>query len=224
MNYKAIVLDLDGTLMTSKNEISLITQNLLIEIQKQGITVILASGRPTYGILKASEKLQLQNYGGYILAYNGGKIINMKNRQVIHESSLTVPTIHELFDASRDLKVGIMAYTDDYIITQDDDEYIQTESRLNNMPIVRVPHFKDAIQVNSAKCLMTAEESHLVHVEQILKDKYSESLSISRSLPYFLECMPKGIDKAQCLAILVNYLNLTKDEVIAIGDGYNDVS
>lgn len=224
MGYKAIVLDLDGTLMTSKNIISSKTRDLLIEIQQKGIVVVLASGRPSYGIFKAAAELQLEQYGGYILSFNGGRIMNMKNKTLVHDSSLDVPTIHELYEASRELNVGIMAYTDDAIITQDDDEYIQLESKLNNMPISKVEHFKDAVTFTSTKCLLTAHEQHLIEVEKTLKAKYQNTLSISRSLPFFLECMPKGIDKAACLNILVNHLNMTKDDVIACGDGFNDIS
>ena len=71
---------------------------------------------------------------------------------------------------------------------------------------------------------MTGDAEHLAEVEQREKDKYGGKLSIYRSEPYFLEIMPKGIDKAQSLQRLLDHLGLTKNEMIACGDGFNDLS
>ena len=51
MNYKLLVLDLDGTLTNSKKEITPFTREVLIKAQQQGLHLVLASGRPTYGIV-----------------------------------------------------------------------------------------------------------------------------------------------------------------------------
>lgn len=72
MKYKLLVLDLDGTLTNAKKEITENTRQTLIEAQEQGIKIVLASGRPTYGIAPLANQLELQKYEGYILAYNGG--------------------------------------------------------------------------------------------------------------------------------------------------------
>lgn len=53
-----------------------------------------------------------------------------------------------------------------------------------------------------------------------LKDR----MGVFRSEPYFLELVPKGIDKAQSLAVLLKEIGMTKDEMIAVGDGFNDLS
>ena len=50
MNYKLLVLDLDGTLTDSKKKITAHTHDTLIEAQRQGVRIVLASGRPTYGV------------------------------------------------------------------------------------------------------------------------------------------------------------------------------
>ena len=71
-NYRLLVLDLDGTLTNSKKEISDRNLNTLLHLQQQGVRIVLASGRPTYGIAPLAETLQLKQYGGFILSYNGG--------------------------------------------------------------------------------------------------------------------------------------------------------
>ena len=68
MKYKMIVLDLDGTLTNEKKEITPRTLEALMNAQKLGVKIVLASGRPTFGITPLAAQLQLSLYGGYILA------------------------------------------------------------------------------------------------------------------------------------------------------------
>ncbi|ERJ11202.1 Cof-type HAD-IIB family hydrolase [Haloplasma contractile] len=224
MTYKALVLDMDGTLLTSENKISDRTKEKLMEIQEKGFRLILASGRPTFGMLKIARELKLDHYGSFILPFNGGKIIQMNDSTIIHDSSLDEDMIHELYEVSREYKVGLMAYTPENIITEDDDEYITKESEINKMPINRVQSFKEAFRTKSVKCLMTGHGDYLAELETKMKERYKGKLSISRSMPFFLECMPLGIDKAQSIERLLNHIGLSVDEVIACGDGYNDVA
>ena len=74
MSYKMIALDLDGTLTNSKKEISEHTKHTLIDTQKEGKIVVLATGRPIEGVVIFAKQLELEVYGGYILSFNGGVI------------------------------------------------------------------------------------------------------------------------------------------------------
>ena len=74
MNYKMIALDLDGTLTNSEKKVSPRTKETLIDIQKQGKIVVLATGRPIQGAVDIAKELELDVYGGYILSFNGGII------------------------------------------------------------------------------------------------------------------------------------------------------
>mgnify|MGYP003300671367 FL=1 len=88
MKYKILVLDLDGTLTNNKKEITEHTLRTLIDTQERGIKIVLASGRPTYGIVPIAEKLELKKYGGYILSYNGGEITNWQTGELMYENVL----------------------------------------------------------------------------------------------------------------------------------------
>ncbi|MGE5670795.1 MAG: HAD-IIB family hydrolase, partial [Fibrobacterota bacterium] len=121
MKYKLLVLDLDGTLTNSKKQISARTKSTLIKAQERGITIVLASGRPTYGIVPLAEELQLAKFGGYILSYNGGTIINWKTKEVIHESLISsekLPLLHEMAVKNG---VEIISYQNEHIISESSD-------------------------------------------------------------------------------------------------------
>lgn len=75
MDYKLIAVDLDGTLTNSKKEVSPRNRYALLEAQKKGKKVIITSGRHPIGVYPIAEDLMLAHYGGYIMSFNGGKII-----------------------------------------------------------------------------------------------------------------------------------------------------
>lgn len=55
-------------------------------------------------------------------------------------------------------------------------------------------------------------------------DHLKDRMGVFRSEPYFLELVPKGIDKARSLSVLLKEINMKKEEMIAVGDGFNDLS
>lgn len=100
MDYQILALDLDGTLTNSKKEITRPTREALIDIQKNGKKVILASGRPTVGVMPLSSKLKLQEYGGYVLSFNGGHIMDCQSGRVIYNRTLSSDIVAPLYGSS----------------------------------------------------------------------------------------------------------------------------
>ena len=83
MKYKMIALDLDGTLKSSDATGRIIlpkTKKILIELAKKGIVIVLASGRPTAGLYAEANELQLNDFGGYLLSFNGAKVVNYQTK------------------------------------------------------------------------------------------------------------------------------------------------
>ena len=74
------------------------------------------------------------------------------------------------------------------------------------------------------KYIMLDDGDYLATVEPKVKAALGKNFSVYRSEPFFLEILPKGIDKAQSLERLLKRLGLTREQMIACGDGYNDLS
>ncbi len=225
MAYEILVLDIDGTLTNSQKEITKKTLDAILKIQKRGHIVVLASGRPTPGILNLAKELNLSKYNGYILSYNGAKIINCATNEIIHNKVIDRALIPSIYEAALLHEVGIISYEGDTVIAGTPiDEYMIKESKINNLPIKQVEDFVKYINFDINKLIMTHEPAHLEKVEIILKEQFRDSLNIYRSEPYFLEIMPLNIDKAYSLSILLEHLGLSKDQMISCGDGYNDLT
>ena len=225
MKYKIIVLDLDGTLTNSKKEISTPTLEALLDIQQKGYKVILASGRPTPGIVKLGNELQLNKFGGYILSYNGAKIINCQTNETIFQKTLPIDVIPYLYETAVSFNVGIISYDEGKVIVgREIDKYIELEGKINNIKLQKVNDFVGYLNYPVNKCLMTGEHEVLLEVQKKLKKKYNSLLSIYFSEPFFLEIMPQNVDKAQSLLTLLNTIGVSSEEMICCGDGFNDIS
>ena len=225
MKYKMIVLDLDGTLTNNKKEITPRTQEALMKVQAKGVKIVLASGRPTYGIMPLAEELELKKNSGFILAFNGGKIIDCSDCRTIFEQKLDETLVPLLYHAAKKAGMQILTYQGEGIAATDkNDKYVQEEARINKMPVEEYDDFLQQLVYPVNKCLIVGDPAPLHQLEIKLKKELEGRMDVYRSADYFLECVPLGIDKARSLDRLITTLGITKEEVIACGDGYNDLS
>ena len=226
MKYKLLVLDVDGTLLNDAKEISKRTLASLLKVQQMGVRIVLASGRPTYGLMPLAKTLELGNYGGFIVSYNGCQIINAQNGEILFERRINPEMLPYLEKKARKNGFAIFTYHDDTILTNSPgNEHIHAEAKLNNLKIIKEEEFSTAVDFAPCKCMLVSDdEEALTGLEEHWKRRLDGTLDVFRSEPYFLEVVPCGIDKANTLGALLSHLDITREEVIAIGDGVCDVN
>lgn len=226
MKYKLLVLDVDGTLLNDEREISKRTLAALLKVQQMGVRIVLASGRPTYGLMPLAKTLELGNYGGFVLSYNGCQIIKAQNGEILFERRINPEMLPYLEKKARKNGFAIFTYHDDTPITDSpDNEYIKNEALLNNLKIIREDEFSTAIDFAPCKCMLVSDkEKALIGLEQHWEKRLAGTLDAFRSEPYFLEVVPCGVNKANTLGALLEHLGVTREEVIAVGDGVCDVT
>ena len=225
MRYRAIVLDLDGTLTNDAKEITPKVKESLLKAQKKGIRIILASGRPTFGIQKLADELVIGSHGGYVMAYNGGSIIEWSTKTTISNTTLSPDLVPELYDAARRHGCEILTYQGDGIAaTSIKNKYVLHEAFINKMPLTQYDDFLNQIIYPINKCLITGNPKVVVQVEKELSEAMAGRMDVYRSAGFFLECVPSGIDKAASLQFILSLTGIEREEVIAVGDGYNDLS
>jgi hypothetical protein len=225
MKYKMIVLDLDGTLTNDKKEITPKTKNALMKAQEKGVRIVLASGRPTYGITALAEELELATHGGYILAFNGGKVTDCENGQVMFEQILDESLVPELYNSAIEAGMEILTYQGNRIAASEtENKYVKHEAFINKMPLVKYDDFLNQVVYPINKCLIVGDPAPLHQLELKLLGQLDGKMELYRSAGFFLECVPLGIDKARSLDRLIKTVGIGKEEVIACGDGYNDQS
>jgi len=225
MSYELLVLDLDGTLTNSERKITPQTREAIIDIQKAGKKVIIASGRPDSGVLPIIEELELDKYGSYALTYNGARLRNCETGEIIFDQPFPSQYIAPIYEIIKEYP-GI----DCFCSTQEVflsgivvNECTKMECKIINMDVTPVDDLVAAITFPINVLLAAAPPDALVPLEARLKKEYGDVLNIFRSAPIFLEMVSPNVNKALTLQKLLDHLNMDASQMIACGDSFNDL-
>lgn len=225
MDYKLIALDIDGTLTNSKKEVTPRTRHALLEAQNQGKKIILASGRHPVGIYPLARDLMLDRYSGYIMAFNGGKIINCATGETVVSKLFPKEYLADIVGVLKESNITINTYDDKKIYSDSKvNDYTYVEKDILKTDMVVVDDFISAIKFDINKILLAGEPDEIDRYKEILSKRYDGLLDIYKSAPYFLEIMPFGVTKGSMLPMLLQKLGLKREELVAFGDHYNDMT
>ncbi len=223
-DIRLLALDLDGTLTNSKKHVSQKNKEYIRRAQEKGIKVILASGRPVIGIKGVADELDLWTVGGYILAYNGGHIIDCKTGKDLVKCTIPMEYVHDICNVIHRFPVYPLTYNEIGVICENDtDQYVYQESYNNSIPIIRVDSLEAQITEPVVKFMVVGDPEQLMHAYRYLRHKFEKKLNVFFSEPYFMEITPPGIEKASALGKLLEILGITADQMMACGDGLNDI-
>jgi len=163
--------------------------------------------------------------GDVLLGAYGGRIINCKTGETVFARSLPVSANKKIIGLAEENQVDIVTYEGSRIIASNPESpYTKLESRINGMEIWKPENMAEYVNFEVPKFLMMEDGDYLAMVEPKVKAAMGKNFSVYRSDPFFLEILPKGIDKAQSLERLLEVLGLTREQMIACGDGYNDLT
>ena len=225
MRYKLLGIDLDGTLFDSRKRIGKRSQEALLAAQEQGIVLALVSGRPLCGMEYPEEALQLRSHGGFLLGFNGGVIKECASGSIIRSALMpagTAETLHAFVSGSG---CAMLAYGEGITAADDvDDPWLRYEARMNGFAMSQTKDFSEFSHAPVNKCLLGGEPDLIASMQEKMRAAFSGTLDFFRSEPFFLECMPKNIDKGTSLDLLASRLSIRREDVMACGDGYNDVA
>ncbi|MCI8542657.1 MAG: HAD family phosphatase [Lachnospiraceae bacterium] len=225
MKRKALVLDIDGTLTNSGKEISPATKAAIFAALEKGHKCILASGRPDFGMRRYERELELKKYGGYLLSHNGARVMACGTEEVICANPLPLAAVPGLYEFAAKNRCGLATHLEDTVISAfEPDGYVSREARINGMPVRHVEDFPAFVDFDIYKCFMTAESERAAELEKKLQALYGDMLAIYRSEPYFIEIVPRGVDKGDSLRRLMEHIGIAREDVICCGDGFNDIS
>lgn len=223
--YKVIVMDVDGTLVNNDKKLTAKTKEALLKVQSKGVRLIIASGRPTTGVYHLAKELKLNENHGYIISYNGSCVIDCETKEVLFNQPLTVEEEKMILHHTKKFNVTSMVVKDDYLCIDNAYGYmVKTEAREDRLLVHEVKDMEEFVDFTTNKVLVSAEPETLDKIIYELGEPFKDLLHCVRSAPWFFEYTQKGLDKANALSMILPQLNCTKDEIIAFGDGHNDIS
>lgn len=225
MNKKLLILDIDGTLTNSKKEITPKTKAAVIDLMKRGHKCMLASGRPLCGMKWAAKELEFDTYGGYLLSYNGAKIVRYDTMETIYERHVPRDLFPLLHEYALNHDSAIISYEGDVIISGNGiNEYIELESRINWMEIKEVEDFPTYFKQDAIKCMFCTHPDKTGDMELELQGMLTDRVSVYRSEPFYVEIMPLDVNKATSIDYVLPALGIKREDTVACGDGYNDIT
>ncbi len=236
MVKKVIIMDVDGTLFNSEKKMSPKTKEALIKAQNAGAVLILASGRPTSGLVDIAKDLKMNEHHGLLVSYNGSKVTDCETNTVLFNQALTVEeskavlTHMEKFDRVRPMiDKGQYMYVknvfDQYIeFNGGDFNVYEYESRGGKFNLCEEPDLAGFVDFELNKILTTADPQYLQDNYEAMMEPFKDTLSCMFTGPFYFEFTAKGIDKAKALDTVLKPLGYTQEDMIAYGDGHNDKS
>ncbi len=225
MKYKVLAFDIDGTLTNSQKQIEVSTKNAIRRAAEQGCTIAIATGRPIQGVREFANELNFQKIKGYVISLNGGLVMSWQDGKIIQEKKIPAEFNGKICDLAKEHGVTLLTYEGDDVITEKpEDEYVQFETRINKIKARKVDNLKEYLNFTVPKFIMVGDGDILAEVEKKVKPLLENDLDVYRSEPFFLEILPKGINKANALEMLLKEVGAAREELMAFGDGYNDIS
>lgn len=221
MHYKILCSDLDGTLLTTKSDVSDFTISEIKRI-KDKMRIILVSARMPKAMTYIQKDLGIENEP--LICYNGALVL--KDNKELYSTSIDVSLVEKLNTLSNEhaIKLGLY-YKDEWYVETKTERVLkeikhtkaipslqQTSKTLENWKLRKV----GAHKIMLMGTLQTSDK-----IYPILLEKFKDYLNIYRSNDTLIEVTPKAISKLSAIKILLSSTD-TLNDVIAFGDNYND--
>jgi len=236
VSIKVIIMDIDGTLTNSEKRMTARTKDILLRAQSLGITLVLASGRPTPGLIDLGRELQMDKHHGLFVSFNGSQVVDCETQQVLYNETMAIADAQAVLTHLKQFsRVRPMIDKGEYLHVQDVyDCYIDWQNEAFNIfeYEARGGHYKLCEQDDLAafadyplnKILTTSDPAYLEENYEAMMAPFKDKLNCMFTSPFFFEFTAKGIDKAKALETVLEARGFKRDEMIAFGDGHNDIT
>lgn len=226
---KMIGLDCDGTLLNDRKELTPYSRKVLLKAIEQGIVVLAATGRPASGIPKEVRELPGIRYA---LTANGARIVDLKENKILYEATMPFETavrildVFAKYDTYKEAFIGETGFTnakdlanaEDYGLIPGMIQYLR-ESRVP-IPNVREKLLQMQKPVDKVQALFKNREEK---EQAFLEVREIPGTEPTGALENNIEVNAYGVNKGIGLLKLGELLGITREEIMACGDGMNDL-
>ena len=226
---KLIAVDMDGTLLNNNKQTELEQKTALKDAMREGIHVVLCTGRPLFGTLPLYRELNLGENNKYIIVNNGCSTHETRNYSLIDYRELAKEEIGELYDLAVMHNLDFTLFNEDkfFFVSKNGEcpnKYTVHDSALVYTPITTIS-IDEALsgKYHMFKSMFLESSEKLDKFEENLPKKIREKYNFPRSQGNILEAMPLEADKGKAIKRLAERLGVSQSEVMALGDGNNDI-
>lgn len=219
--YKAVFSDIDGTLLNSEHQISPDTRKKILELVGRDIPFVLVSARMPDGMEFIRKELGCRCP---MICYSGALVLDEKGDS-IYSVYLRGEDVKKIDDyiKENEPEISMNLYSkNQWIVENAEDFWVRQESDITGtLPLVK-SFQKENVREKANKILCMGEPEKIARLEEGLK-KQVPGIHIYRSKPTYLEIGSGEASKSGAVQMLEKYFGIRREEILAFGDGYNDI-
>lgn len=218
---RLVAIDLDDTLLTPEGKISERVRWAIREVQSLGCLVTLATGRMFRSAQPFAAELGLDLP---LITYQGALIKTSRTQEVWREGSLRPDVLYPLLRFLEQAEVHINLYLGDDLYVAELNQIAANYAHFSQVPVQAVGRLSRFPLAAATKVVAIGDPDYLrERLQPLALREFGSSLTINRSRPHFLEFGHPEATKAKALAHLASRLVISREQVMAIGDGENDL-
>lgn len=225
MRFRLIAADLDDTLLDENSKISPRNRKAIRSAVDQGVRFVIVTGRMFKTSVSYLDELGL-NGDCPLINYHGALIKKAKSREIILHQSLNNELAVAVAEEAERQDCHVSLFIDDNLYISEESEFSRYYQSLAKIELQEVGVLSAFLKKNGAspsKMSIIRWDGRIDEIEAGLKETFGEKLSVLQSRPYFLEITDRKATKGQALRWLVEREGIKREEVIAFGDGHNDL-
>jgi Cof subfamily protein (haloacid dehalogenase superfamily) len=216
--FRLAVFDMDDTLLGPDKKISMENRSALDRLRTAGVEVVLASGRYLANLTIFEQSL---GFAGWIISAGGAVVSNAATGEIIHEITVPQDFAFELFHRGRDAGMSIIGYHKNGIFCDRQTEWIDLYVRhTGQAPIADIPAL---IGPGMQKLIWITAAETIADLTPRMQEEYRNRLYVVNTEREMIEFLNLNTNKALAVEVLARRLNIPREEIIAFGDGNNDV-
>ena len=225
MRYKMIATDLDDTLLDEHSNISARNREAILAAVEKGAIFVIATGRMFKTSVGYLEDIGIDG-DSHIINYHGALLKRAKSGEILLHRPLNNSVAIEIAEEAKKQDCHVSLFIDDNLYISGENEYSKYYQSLAKIELEEVGdlgRYLSKTKSDPSKMSIIRWDGKLDDVEAGLKENFGPRLSILQSRPYFLEITDRLATKGQTLGWLAERKGIKPEEIIAFGDGHNDL-
>ncbi len=219
-HYKFIASDIDGTLLNSAREITSKTVEAIHRLEKEGLLFAASSGRPVVGLKWLTD---IVTKDSPFISFNGSIVSTAKTGKVILKQSVGAKHIQEVCEIGKSLGIETVVWSDSIMYTTGNSDAVAIYEERAKVKAVVLPSLKELENIEIVKALWSTTPEKAAKLQEELKPQFKDRLNVHTSWPEFLEFVDAKTSKAIAMEAIGKYYSISREDMIAIGDGWNDI-
>lgn len=221
MSYRMLAVDMDDTLLGKDLQVGARTVERIRLAREAGVKVVIASGRMFRAIVPYLRQLELTDPA---IVYNGAAVYRLGESEPLVNHTIPVEIARDIAHRVEELGSQINAYINDGLFVRQITPQVGRYMKRTRVECTVVGPVGDFLKVGPTKLLVMHDNlREIALIRSNLQAEFGDLVAITGSKPYFIEIMQKGISKGRALAELAASFGFEAAEVIAVGDGMNDM-